>query len=158
MAFSFLRKEDQWEPISLNEKNVERIYRECLPTTTTQDFEPSTLMARPDLFNVVDRLQFDKRKLDKQRDNIEFMLGQMRDVHKHKYLMMDHSILKYDGTNWTESRRVEMEFLHLCKACDLIESFDIGKRGLMSYLTDTVVPTLDPEDDNFKTWYKSYKK
>ena len=102
----------------------------------------------------MDRLQFDKHKLKKEKKTIMYLMGQLRDVHKHKYLVLDHSILKYDGTQWTQNRDAELALLHLCKACDLIEPFDVGKRGLMSYYHKDIIPTLTPEDKNFKSWYK----
>lgn len=154
MIFTSIFKKSSFEPLDLNEKNVVSLYNRCLPTTTTTDFEPSTLMAKPNYFNVVDRLQFDKNKINKERKNIMYLMGQLRDVHKHKYLILDHSILKYDGTQWTQNRDVELQLLHLCKALDLMDPFDVGKRGLMSYYHEDIIPTLKPEDPSFKTWFK----
>ena len=154
MIFTNLFKISDFEPVDLNERFVVNLYNRCLPTSTTTDYEPSTLIAKPNYFNVVDRLQFDKHKLKKEKKTIMYLMGQLRDVHKHKYLVLDHSILKYDGTQWTQNRDAELALLHLCKACDLIEPFDVGKRWLMSYYHKDIIPTLTPEDKNFKSWYK----
>ncbi|MDY2957650.1 hypothetical protein [Floccifex sp.] len=148
MNLKSIFKKTSLVPMDLNEKNVVSIYNKCLPTSTTTSFEPSNLMANSETV-----LQFDRIQLHKQKKTIQFMMGQLRDVHKHKYLVFDHSILKYDGTSWTDSKQVEMYFLNLCRACDLTEPFDVGKRGLMSYYHEDIIPTLSPSDKKYKQWY-----
>ena len=67
MIFTNLFKISDFEPVDLNERFVVNLYNRCLPTSTTTDYEPSTLIAKPNYFNVVDRLQFDKHKLKKEK-------------------------------------------------------------------------------------------
>lgn len=98
---------------------------------------------------------FDNQELKENEPAINYLFGQLEDVHKRTYYVSPKSSsLTYNGTIWTKDTGILMKFLHLGRALDIISPFfkDPQQASLRN-----IEPTLSPRDPNFDAWYKNYQ-
>ena len=94
---------------------------------------------------------FDESILNKNKQQIEFLFGQLKDVHDGKMIItMNSAMQRYDGA-WTNNPNVVLALLHLGLAAGLIEPY---KKGVGAKLTHPIIPTLYTEDLNFGKWIR----
>ena len=96
-------------------------------------------------------IYFDKSLVDRNKQIIEYFMGQLKDVHDGKMLItMESAKLRYDEP-WTTNSNAVMALLHLALAAGLIEPF---VKGVGAKLTRPIIPTLHTRDSNFGPWIR----
>ena len=97
---------------------------------------------------------FDESVINDSKQLIEYLFGQLKDVHDGKMIItMNSAMQRYDGA-WTSNPNAVMALLHLGLAAGLIEPY---KKGVGAKLTHPIIPTMHTLDDDFPQWYKANK-
>ena len=97
---------------------------------------------------------FDEYIIGEDKQLIEYLFGQLKDVHDGKMIItMNSAMQRYDGA-WTSNPNAVMALLHLGLAAGLIEPY---KKGVGAKLTHPIIPTMHTLDDDFPQWYKANK-
>ena len=95
---------------------------------------------------------FNKNIVDNGKQAIEYLFGQLKDVHDGKMIItMNSAMQRYDGA-WTSNPNAVMALLHLGLAAGLIEPY---KKDVGAKLTHPVIPTLHTRDLNFGPWIRA---
>ncbi len=98
---------------------------------------------------------FDEYIIDEDKQLIEYLFGQLKDVHDGRMIItMDSAMQRYDGA-WTSNPNAVMALLHLGLAAGLIEPY---KKDVGAKLTHPVIPTLHTRDLNFGPWIRANKQ
>lgn len=147
----------------LNEGNVQAIFNRCLakkdtPKTTTGILFPITTGYK---FGDDLGIGFDQDKIKLNKQNIEYIYGQLANVHTGKTpqdrLTVESFLKSYQGISWTENKGLLLQLLYLGSTTDttLISLFN-AKDNATTFV-DTLKPTLSPKDPNFPAWWEEHK-
>ncbi len=153
---------DQHLPIELNEENVLRIYNNCLMKKTllnylSSDLLPVKIFTKSSCGKDSPEIYFNKSKVEEYKATIEYMYGQLYEVHhgeymitKDKFLEPADGFLNYKNQRWTNDQNTLMSFYYLGVAAIVIMPFIIDPftNRLGVDLID-ITPTLSPNDPNF---------
>ena len=100
---------------------------------------------------------FDKEVINKLKPQLEFTLGQLKDVHDDYPSTTTETIKdRYDDIEWTKNQTVLMAYLHLLLAADLVKPVEIATGELE--FTSEVIPTYHSKDPNMKNWLITEKE
>ena len=153
---------DKHIPIELNEENVLRIYNDCLMKKKLSNFLSSDLLpvkifTKESCGKDSPEIYFSKAKIKEYSDAIEYMYGQLHAVHHEiPELLPPGGQLDYKEKLWTKSQSVLMSFYYLGVANITIMPFIIQPVSQrLSVDLFCILPTLSPNDPNFKTWAES---
>ena len=150
---------NQFMPQELNEANVQAIFNRCLATkdTPNSDVQLSTLFKKIMGYDKdSDSMAFCKSKIQQNKKNILYLLGQLDSVHRgSRIITAKESIFRYDGTQWATNNAVIGELYHLAEAADGIDPF--VQKYNRSATKPTVKPTLSPKDPAFPAWWEAHK-
>ncbi len=152
-------KEDMFD---LNEENVKNIFKYCMATTRT----PKELFVTHSVFaencqTNIQKLPFDKVRLQEMKGAINFMLGQLLVVHfKFRILNPHEGYIKYTGKNWTENRAALFSLYYLGVATSQLPQFEPSstKEGAFDspiHTQTSLMPTISPNDEKFEKWLLS---
>ena len=95
---------------------------------------------------------FDEYIIGEDKQLIEYLFGQLKDVHDGKMIItMNSAMQRYDGT-WTSNQNAILALLHIGLAAGLIEPY---KKGVGARLTHPIIPTLHTRDLNFGPWIRA---
>lgn len=144
-------------PIELNEENVLRIYNECLMKKKLSKFLSSDLLStriftKKSCGKDSPEIHFSKEKIKEYGDAIEYLYGQLYDVHHGiSKLLPSGASLDYKNNFWTKNQSTLMSFYYLGVANITIMPFEIDpeSKQLVVDLID-IPPTLSPNDPNYK--------
>jgi len=150
-------------PIELNEENVLKIYNDCLMKKKLSNFLSSDLLpvkifTKESCGKDSPEIYFSKSKIKEYKEAMEYMYGQLYEVHhgEHtitgdKFLKPDGGFLNYKNQRWTSDQKTLMSFYYLGVAAIVIMPFIIDPftNQLGVDLID-IVPTLSPNDPNYK--------
>lgn len=101
------------------------------------------------------KIAFDKQKIKDNSQKINYLYGQLFDIHAHNLVLYaSNSMKNYKGANWTTNRAIAMELFHLGVINNSISQF--SEETYTALFSKTVRPTLSPRDPNFIDWYDSY--
>lgn len=153
---------DQHLPIELNEENVLKIYNNCLMKKTlfnchSSDLLPVKIFTKSSCGKDSPEICFNKSKVEEYKAAIEYMYGQLYEVHhgeysitKEKFLEPADGLLNYINQRWTNDQKTLMSFYYLGVAAIVIMPFIIDPitHRLGVDLID-ITPTLSPNDPNF---------
>lgn len=144
-------------PIDLNYNEFEKIYNDCIPDDESKNYLKVILQQQSDGFpNDSKPIFFDEDKVEKHRNDIFYLYGQLCSVHRGMpFLYVVDSIKKYDDSTWTNNQTSALLFLHLGMAC-LASSRMVPPTRYM-YLSSDLIPTLSPKDPNFPAWWEGNK-
>ncbi len=153
------KEENKFKPQELNEGNVQAIFNRCLATkdTPNSDVQLSILFKKVMGYDKdSDPMAFCKSKIEQNKSNILYLLGQLDSVHKgSRIITAKESIFRYDGKQWATNNAVIGELYHLAEAADGISPFVKASNRAM---TEPIVkPTLSPKDPNFPAWWEEHK-
>ena len=149
--------EEKFVPIELNYDEFERIYNDCQPNSESKNYLRVILQQQADGFqNASSPIFFDKDKVSKHRNDIFYLYGQLRSVHREMpFLYVVDSIRKYDDTIWTDNQTSALLLLHLGMATMASSRMAPPTRSM--YLSRDLRPTLSPKDPNFPAWWELHK-
>ena len=147
------------EMLDLNEENVKKIFAYCVatPQTLTDNIRRSSFFS-PSCNVKMTKMNFDKIRLKKVRNSINYMLGQLKPVHSHSLLMsLQEGYRKYDNTLWTENKITLFSLYFLGTATIQLPHFEHSINNPQNFDSPInrqieLKPTLSPNDPNFKKW------
>lgn len=148
-------------PLELNEGNVQAIFNRCLAKQDTKDITYSTLFPTTHGYKTEDeiQIQFDTAELLNNRQNIEYLFGQLQEVHhKHnKRMSIDDYNTTYQEKHWTSDKSALLKFLYLGVNPKIVYITPFRAESSTSILSPQVKPTLSPKDPNFPAWWEAHK-
>lgn len=154
-------EEQGFRPIDLNETNVQAVFHRCLATDNTpkEKVSRSILFSRTLGYKPEDEIVFffDRDKLLANKQNIEYLFGQLKNAHeKTKCMRMGDALYQYQGRMWTDNRAHMLELLYLGCTMEtvLISPFD-AKTDATSLGIERLKPALSPKDPNFPAWWEA---
>ena len=156
-----------FEPIELTEGNVQAIFEGCLAdlncvagltgehSSAARLFPPEYGYQRGDEVAI----QFDPAKLRKNKKTIEYLFGQVQDVHTHKLqaLTIDDYNTTYSGTHWTNDKVIMMKFLYLGVTYETQCVTPFLPKSGTAIISSKLKPTLSPKDPAFPEWWEKHK-
>lgn len=149
-------RHEGFEPLELNEGNVQAIFNRCLKSSETKEIEYVALIKKDLGFEETETpVHFDKGKLETNKQAIKYLFGQLELVHKGSFSVnLDTGIIKHDGTRWTANDAIRRMFFYLGAGAHIMSPFipEGYKAGLIK-----LSPTLSPKDPNFPAWWEAHK-
>lgn len=144
-------------PTILSSRSVNDTFKACVADQDSTEVIKCVLFKKSNGFPQDSRpIFFDKKLLEKRIPKLEFMLGQLKDVHNQQTQTNTNSIkIKYDNTIWANNNQALLEFLHMCCAANLISPIQ-QKDSSIQFLTN-LYPTMSPNDPNYSDWSKENK-
>lgn len=139
-------------PATLSSSSVNETFKACVADQDSTEVIKCVLFKKSNGFPQDSRpIFFDKKLLEKRIPKLEFMLGQLKDVHDQQTQTNTTSIkIKYDNTIWAKNNQALLEFLHMCYAANLISPIQ-QKDSSIQFLT-TLYPTVSPVDPKYFDW------
>lgn len=153
----FKNKKPVFTPLDLNEENVHTIFNRCLATDTTVKTQGIILFHKTLGFHEDSNpVIFDKEKLERNKQQIKYLSGQLNDLYQKKPKITPVSVsIKYTGQQWSSTPGIIMEFLHLATSLHFIYSFLAETKE--ASLNNKLTPTLSPKDPHFSDWWEQHK-
>ena len=146
-------------PLDLNEGEVQAIFNRCLATESCKDITVSSLyFSSLGYEKEDDGLLFDKKQILLNRQNIEYLYGQLKPIHiKQHMLKLDDFLQTYAGITWVRDNASLMQLLYLGSSDELtiLNHFIAKYNG--TTLNMNIKPTLSPKDPNFPAWWEEHK-
>lgn len=147
------------EMFDLNEENVKNIFKYCMATTRTpkENIHSYTFFGEKCEVNI-QKMPFDKVRLQEMEGAINYMLGQLLPVHSKDILMpLYEAFRKYTDENWTVNRIALFSLYYLGVASSQLPEFKpstFNKEEFISPINrqSLLKPTLSPNDPNFEKW------
>ena len=151
-------KQEGFQPLELNEGNVQAIFNRCLLTEQTTDTIGTSIMdVELGLLNKHVPVLFDKKKIKQEKKAIQYLYGQLLNRHRRKNsISLNEVFQKYNGETWTGSNEVVLKFLHLGSATTSIMPFDCQAK--VAPLPFLYPPTLSPKDPAFPAWWEAHRQ
>ena len=150
-------KQEGFQPLELNEDNVQAIFNRCL----AKEDEPSTfaqVLQKALSGKESDVVRFSQAKISENSKNISYLLGQLKAVHKKEGLMLlEYGIMNYNGEKWTTNPGILLKLYELGMVNINLTPFSVQENK--SLLTDisSIKPTLSPKDPAFPAWWEEHK-
>lgn len=150
-----------FNPIDLNEGNVEAIFNKCLSTKDSPSvlscdlFPPFLGNSQPEYSS----FDFDKKTILANKATIQYLFGQLNSVHTQKdVLTIEDFFENYLHNNWSTRKALLLELLYLgnCDEIALIHPFN-ARKGITTRFMSVIKPTLSPKDPNFPAWWEQHK-
>ena len=142
------------DPCNLTVEDIDEIFKRCLARESSKETIRTVLFQKEHGFNEDSRaIHFDKKMIELAKQELEYSLGQLQDVHENYTSITTDSVKdRYDGVQWTNNTPFIMAYLHLLLAADLVKPIEFSTGELE--FKDTIFPTLLSSDPNIKNWYK----
>lgn len=128
----------KFEPMELNDMNVNAIYNRCVKKNENGEEI------------------WDDQNLKLNQANIRYLLGQLEVVHQDVLQpRLDSTFLKcYTGRNWTSNPAQVNRLIMMGKACIELFVIEIGGKSAISFVS--LDHTLSPKDPAFADWYEGF--
>ena len=102
-------------------------------------------------------IYFDKAKIEKMKPQLEYSLGQLKDVHEDYPSTTTETIKdRYDDAEWTKNSTVLMAYLHMILAAGLVKPVEAASGELE--FTSEIIPTFHSKDPNLRDWLLNEKE
>ena len=152
--------DEHFNPLDLNEINVQAIFNRCLAKDGTKEFILSEFTSTIVGFkkDEVSLVTFDKTEFLANKRNINYLFGQLQAVHTklQRPSVLDF-LMVYSGKKWTSDRITLMKLLYLgaTEEQSVIDFFE--PENLTTSIYPIVKPTLSPKDPAFPEWWEQHK-
>ena len=156
--------EQGFEPLELNEANVQAIFDRCLKKEDTKEVVRTalftTLLGYTDEEEIV--IALDKDALRKNEKNIRYLYGQLKSIHISPNETIRQSLddfrKTYMNTIWAQGRSAVLELLYLGSNSVLgfVAPFSKTQNDTTT-VSKTITPTLSPKDPAFPAWWEQHK-
>ncbi len=151
--------------LDLNETVVQTLFNNCLSNSNTKNQSRTILFSVAYGYKPEDEIliAFDKDALEKNKKAIEYLYGQLKDVHNGNNVKSTHALsvedfsTTYTGNSWTHDKGALLKFLYLgcTEETLLIKPFSKKLNG--TDISSKIKPTLSPKDPNFPAWWEEHK-
>lgn len=146
MVMNMYEEYEKFEMLTLNEENVNRIFRACLASESTKSSTTYQLYRE----NTNHVATFDDDEVKGHLETIRYLIGQLSEVHKEsEAFSLKASVVRYDQKPWTKDMVTLIHFYYLGIATGDFSSIDDATK--MINLSDCT-PSLDPNDPKFDQW------
>ena len=150
-----------FNPVALNEGNVQRLFNNCIANASTQEVVTSFLFPKAFGYDGSEKpIHFDKALLLKNKKSIEYLFGQLHRVHfpTGSYKMTaDDFNTTYQGIYWAGSTAALLKLLYLGATVEVLAISPFKADTSTSVLSPSIKPTLSPNDPNFSRWWEENK-
>ncbi len=149
----------------LNETVVRGIFNECLISENTKTQSRTVLFSVPYGYKPEEEILivFDSDALERNKKAIEYLYGQLEDVHNgnninptHAFSMKDFST-KYTGEAWTQDRETLLKFLYLGCTEETLLISPFYKKFNGANISSKIRPSLSTKDSLFPAWWEEHK-
>lgn len=151
-------KNEGFRPIDLNEDNVQAIFNRCL-AKEGEDFYNVQVAGSELTKNPSDIVPLSKQKMEKNAQNIRYLLGQLKTIHLPdvKAITLQEGFFRYDNHVWTKDFYSLFQLYALALGCVYFRGFSQTKDGNITSLIDynRCTPTLSPKDPAFPAWWEA---
>ena len=140
---------------TLSVERLNTIFRNSLATNISKSVVKVVLFQQNNGFEQDSKpVFFDEYIVDNGKQGIEYLFGQLKDVHDGKMIItMNSAMQRYDGA-WTSNQNAILALLHIGLAAGLIEPY---KKDAGARLTHPIIPTMHTLDKDFPQWYRANK-
>ena len=148
----------EFKPLDLCFLAVTSLFKKCLATEDSKNYIPAQWQQRKQGYPEDSPLiLFDAEAFNANKPKIEYILGQLLDIHKGKNVIVTpHSLFKkYTGDLWTTDGETLMRLIHLALANATLD-YCVPPNDESTFL-HYVEPTLSPKDPNFPEWWEQNK-
>ena len=148
-------KKVPYRDLTMQDINV--IFKHSLAREDSKEVIRTVLFKKENGFEPESRpIFFDTEMIKKFKPQLEYTLGQLKDVHSNQKFSTTDSIKeRYDNVLWANSTPPVMAYLHLLLASELIEP--LTKQNANLKFTKNIMPTLGSYDSNSPHWLKVNK-
>lgn len=151
---------NKFKPQELTEGNVQAIFNRCL-AKEGEDFYNVQVVGSELTKNPSDIVQLSREKMEKNEQNIRYLLGQLKTIHipNVKVISLQEGFFRYDNHVWTKDFNSLFQLYDLALGCVYFRGFGQTEDGNISSLIDYkhITPTLSPKDPNFPAWWEAHK-
>ena len=159
---ALLAESNQFKPQDLNEGNVQAIFNRCLATEHSQEQAVGFLFppTRGYKEGTEKLIYFDKEALLKNKKSIEYLFGQIQEVHvlqKEKRVNIDDYNTTYMGEHWTRDKATLLKLLYLGVTSETLVISPFRAEDDTSLISPRIRPTLSPKDPAFPAWWEAHK-
>lgn len=153
---------NSFTPVELNDGNVQSLFNSCLSNQNTNEFTYAVLFPSTHGYKPLDEIpiQFDAVKLLKNKQTIEYLFGQLQEVHnthKKRRINIDDYNTTYHGTHWTSDKETLLKFLYLGVSPKTVCITPFRAESSTSIISPQVKPTLSPKDPSFPAWWEQHR-
>lgn len=149
----------------LNENELKTLFATCLANSKTKNQSRTILFSVAYGYKPEDEIliAFDKDTLEKNQKSIEYLYGQLKDVHnrnnvKSTYaLSVEDFLTTYTENSWTHDKGVLLKFLYLGCTEETLLITPFSKKLNGTVISSTIRPTLSPKDPDFPAWWEGHK-
>ena len=153
-------KQEGFQPLELNEDNVQAIFHRCL-AKEGEHFYNVQVLGSELTKNPSDIVQLSKQKMEENDQNIRYLLGQLKTIHLPdvKAITLQEGFFRYDNHVWTKDFDFLFQLYALALGCVYLRGFSKTKDGNITSLIDYnhCTPTLSPKDPAFPAWWEAHK-
>lgn len=155
-------EEQGFRPIELSDENVQTIFNRCLAKEDSREFSYATLFPTTHGYELgaEKQIQFDTAALLKNKRTIEYLFGQIQDVHRAKRsndLTIDDFNTTYLGKYWTNDKGTLLKFLYLGVSPKTLCISPFMAKTSTAIIAPSIKPALSPKDPNFPAWWEAHK-
>lgn len=157
-------KNNGFTPLDLKEENVQTIYNRCLANEEEKQHinlcNFTTIFYKSNTGIDSGTVCFSKDKIKKNLKNIDYLFGQLQNIHmpkKDRIFTLQDSAIKYDNTAWTKELEYIFKLLNLAYATGQFPTFTKQNNLVYTARYKNTLPTLSPKDPNFPAWWAEHK-
>ncbi len=144
----------------LNIYIVRSIFDKCLPKPESREIVASTLFPTTLGYErgLEKLIHFDKEKLLENKKNIEYLFGQLLNVHKNiKTMSLDDYNTTYQGEYWSADKSTLLKLLYLGAVPEILAIAPFNAKTNTSAISPRIQPTVSFKDPGFETWWEEHK-
>ncbi len=154
-------KTAKFRPLELNERNVNTLFKRCLPDEeelqNPASLRNAQVLKQEYCEKESETVLLSRNKTNDYRQTILFLFGQLKYLYSgNSSIVLQEGFLRYDDTFWTKDYAVLFKLYSLGIASNCISPFVKKGDVIGSIRVDDCVPTLSPRDPNFETWYAKH--
>lgn len=151
----------KFRPLELNERNVNTLFKRCLPDEEelrNRDLLKNAQVLIPQFCGKESEKVFlSKKKTQDYRMLVLYLLGQIKVFNENNAgFALQEGFLRYDDVFWTKDYDVLFKLYSMGLASNCLTPFVPTEEFITSAAIDELAPTLSPKDPSFEEWYAKY--
>ena len=153
---------NKFKPLELNERNINTLFKRCLPDEEELQ-DPASLRNAQVLKQEYcekesEMVLLSRNKTIDNRQTILFLLGQLKYLYlEYSSIVLQEGFLRYDDTFWTKDYAVLFKLYSMGIAGNCLSPFVKKGDVIGSVRVEDCIPTLSPRDPNFAEWWEEHK-
>ena len=150
---------NQFEPLELNEGEVQAIFNRCLAKEGEGNITYAQVLQTALAGKQSDLVRFSKERIKANSKNISYLFGQLAGVHEQaRVIPLEYGIINYKGEKWTTGADVLLKLYELGMVNLNVNPFSLQKdKSLATNISMNKRPTLSPKGPDFPAWWEAHK-